>query len=592
MRIVSDGETVLDPADPDRRKRVSAMRWFLDLISASENHRQYEVIRIRHPDLVAALGLEKRSGWRYKMDEILKAIVEADPVAEGEEPRPPQTKLERQAQLADEHSKKVGSALLPSDQKAAISAHRAAQLVMMMEMSFDMDRLPPVPDRETFMADPEKARGMALDFARMIQFRRQSLEEFKAPLAIPQFNASEQAAEQEAQAVKWEPYAVAYGDAVFKASILGQTPDRATLAWNELLAAYRKGDIRKFNTTVRDYLKWIGEQPIPEYRPARTDFEAAFNAANPFFHAWVLYFAITVLSLLGWLLNSPGANRVAFWMTVVAIVVHSVGLIGRMYISGRPPVTNLYSSAVFIGWGTVALGLVFEAVYRRGVGNVMAGLTGLSSLQIAWVLSLDADTFTVLQAVLDTQFWLATHVVCVTLGYSTTFVAGFFGILYIVRRFLTEVVGSIESASAVVRQREVDIQKDLTRMIYGSLCFALFFSFVGTVLGGLWADDSWGRFWGWDPKENGALIIVLWNALILHARWGAMVKERGLALLAIAGNITTAWSWFGVNELGIGLHAYGFTEGVLFALGMFVVVQAALIVGGLLLRGQKPSLAA
>ena len=97
-------------------------------------------------------------------------------------------------------------------------------------------------------------------------------------------------------------------------------------------------------------------------------------------------------------------------------------------------------------------------------------------------------------------------------------------------------------------------------MLYGTLCFAIFFSFVGTVLGGLWADDSWGRFWGWDPKENGALMIVLWNALVLHARWGGLVKGRGLAMLAVVGNIVTTWSYFGVNEHGVGLHAYGASE--------------------------------
>ncbi len=114
-------------------------------------------------------------------------------------------------------------------------------------------------------------------------------------------------------------------------------------------------------------------------------------------------------------------------------------------------------------------------------------------------------------------------------------------------------------------------------MIYGAVCFAMFFSFVGTVLGGLWADDSWGRFWGWDPKENGALMIVLWNALVLHARWGGMVKERGLAALAVFGNIVVSWSYFGVNELGVGLHSYGFTEGVLMGLGLVVVAQLAII---------------
>ena len=117
----------------------------------------------------------------------------------------------------------------------------------------------------------------------------------------------------------------------------------------------------------------------------------------------------------------------------------------------------------------------------------------------------------------------------------------------------------------------------LGRMIYGVVCFATLFSFVGTVLGGIWADQSWGRFWGWDPKENGALIIVVWNAIILHARWGGMVKARGLAALAIFGNIVTAWSWFGVNMLGVGLHSYGFTESAFWWLIIFVMSQLAVI---------------
>ncbi|NLX55512.1 MAG: cytochrome c biogenesis protein CcsA, partial [Planctomycetaceae bacterium] len=107
------------------------------------------------------------------------------------------------------------------------------------------------------------------------------------------------------------------------------------------------------------------------------------------------------------------------------------------------------------------------------------------------------------------------------------------------------------------------------------------FSFFGTVLGGLWADDAWGRFWGWDPKENGALIIVLWISVVLHAYWGRMVRERGLSVLAVVGNIVTAWSWFGVNELGVGLHSYGFTEGVLLVLGLVVAAHLAIIALGL-----------
>jgi hypothetical protein len=119
-------------------------------------------------------------------------------------------------------------------------------------------------------------------------------------------------------------------------------------------------------------------------------------------------------------------------------------------------------------------------------------------------------------------------------------------------------------------------------MVYAIICFATLFSFTGTVLGGIWADQSWGRFWGWDPKENGALMIVIWNALILHARWGGLVRERGLMNLAIFGNIATSFSWFGVNMLGIGLHSYGFMDAAFKWLMLFVVTQLLLIGDGLL----------
>lgn len=120
-----------------------------------------------------------------------------------------------------------------------------------------------------------------------------------------------------------------------------------------------------------------------------------------------------------------------------------------------------------------------------------------------------------MQAVLDTNFWLATHVTCVTLGYTATFVAGFLGIVYVIMGIVT---------TTLTPERD----KSLTQMIYGVVCFAMLFSFVGTVLGGIWADQSWGRFWGWDPKENGALLIVIWNAIILHARWEAWLKTAVL----------------------------------------------------------------
>jgi len=282
---------------------------------------------------------------------------------------------------------------------------------------------------------------------------------------------------------------------------------------------------------------------------------------------------------LGW---SLPFRRASFWLIAMTLAVHTFALLSRIYISGRPPVTNLYSSAVFIGWGVVVLGVLFEGLFRLGIGNLVGTVVGFSTLVIAHNLAGDGDTFIVLQAVLDTQFWLATHVTCVTLGYAATFVAGVLGVHYVLLGIFTPALGVrvnkiIFDGVFTVSNVNETIGRVLGWMIYGTLCFALLLSFVGTVLGGLWADDSWGRFWGWDPKENGALIIVLWNAVILHARWGGLVKDRGMAVLAIVGNIVTSWSWFGVNELGIGLHSYGFTEGVLRNLSLFVASQLFLI---------------
>ena len=228
------------------------------------------------------------------------------------------------------------------------------------------------------------------------------------------------------------------------------------------------------------------------------------------------------------------------------------------------PSTNLYSSALFVGWGAVGLCLILERIFRNGIGSVAAGAIGFVTLLIAHHLSLSGDTLEMMRAVLDTNLWLATHVVIVTTGYAATFLAGFLALIYVLRGTLTR---SLDKATA----------DSLARMVYGIVCFATLFSLVGTVLGGIWADQSWGRFWGWDPKENGALIIVIWNALILHARWGGLVKQRGLMGLAILGNIMTSWSWFGTNMLGVGLHSYGFMDQAFIWLVVFILVQLAMI---------------
>ena len=107
----------------------------------------------------------------------------------------------------------------------------------------------------------------------------------------------------------------------------------------------------------------------------------------------------------------------------------------------------------------------------------------------------------------------------------------------------------------------------------GITLFALLFTLFGTILGGIWADQSWGRFWGWDPKENGALLIVLWLIMMLHLRITGLIKPLGFCFGMVFANIAVALAWFGVNLLSVGLHSYGFTDNVATNLFLFIFIE-------------------
>jgi ABC-type transport system involved in cytochrome c biogenesis permease subunit len=306
-----------------------------------------------------------------------------------------------------------------------------------------------------------------------------------------------------------------------------------------------------------------------EVNPWRLQVEYYFNQFQPFYQSLQLYVLVTILTFFSWLGYTKPLQKSAYWLLILSFCVHTAGLVIRMYLQERPPVTNLYSSAIFVGWAAVLLGILMERIHRNGLGSAVAGMIGFSTLIIAHNLGTTGDTLEMMRAVLDSNFWLSTHVVTVTLGYSAMFLAGALAIIYVLRGVLT---ASLDAVTA----------RALARMVYGTLCFATLFSFVGTMLGGVWADQSWGRFWGWDPKENGALIIVLWCAIVIHARWAKIFGERGLMVAALFGNIVTSWSWFGTNMLGVGLHNYGFMDRAFYALALFMASQVALMFLGLI----------
>jgi ABC-type transport system involved in cytochrome c biogenesis permease subunit len=532
---------------------IPATEWLATVMMDPATADQWPVFRVDNQELISLLKLpgkdlaQKHDGKHYSWDEIRPGLQALDSESARIE------KIEASQRNAYEKAAmKIRERLwLYVQLKNTVQPENADNWAQELA---DYEKLIPA---GVAAAQAEQA-GQKYDEAALKQFAAYvqqftAMTQFEPPLVIPP-HASTGSRE------GWKRT----GDVLLEGLREGKI-DPTVRSFAAMASAFHAGDSAEFNRQLVLYHESLVPGFPHELSKARA--EVFFNQMQPFYNAMVIYVLAGVLAFCFWFNLSETLRRSAVWLIGLAFVIHTTGLVYRMVLEGRPPVTNLYSSAIFIGFGAVVLGLVLERFFKNGIGAVVASGIGFITLIIAQHLAVTGDTMEMMRAVLDTNFWLATHVVVVTLGYASTFVAGFLAIVYILRGVFT-------------RTLDADTGKSLGRMVYGIVCFATLFSFVGTVLGGIWADQSWGRFWGWDPKENGALIIVLWNALILHLRWGGMIRERGLINCAIFGNIVTSWSWFGVNMLGIGLHSYGFMDAAFYWLMAFVASQLGLIVLG------------
>lgn len=529
-------------------RSLAPVEWLLDTLYRPAVANTYAVFEIVHPDVLTLLNLtpaDGAGGKRFTYLQLAGALPEID----------------RQARLADG----VESAQRTAFQRAVIQLRDGVLLYQSLQGAIlapgvdgylgQLDRFGAIVTAGG-IAERAKAAGQAYDAGALKEFT-----DLRTTITVMESTGQLRLAPPDSGArdvTTWRNFGAA-----LRSSLGTGRLDHAATAWVALGRAWRDDRPTDFNAAVHAYRASLARQ-IPALL-RKCDLESRFGAAQPFYTSAELYVAAFLLAAFSWLRWPEALGRAAFRLVVVAWMLATAGIVLRMWLEGRPPVTNLYSSALFIGWGAVALCLVLEVVHRNAIGSMAAGLIGFATLVIAHHLSLSGDTLEMMRAVLDSNFWLATHVVTVTIGYAATFLAGFLALIYLGRGLFTR---SLDGPTAAA----------LAGMVYGIVCFATLFSFIGTVLGGIWADQSWGRFWGWDPKENGALIIVLWNSLILHARWGGLVRQQGLMALAIFGNVVTAWSWFGVNMLGVGLHSYGFMDAAFWWLAAFMGTQLLAIV--------------
>lgn len=322
--------------------------------------------------------------------------------------------------------------------------------------------------------------------------------------------------------------------------------------WQELALAWRAKDA--------DNWQRVNAALHAELGTTRLDLEARYRDLRPYDMAALLLLAASIAAGPG--VRHVAARKIGWGLLVGAVVLITAALLARVYMLERPPVGTLYESMLFV---TAILGLGILGMTRRhDQPGFLAGgaIASLLMLIVAPAVKPDVESMTTLTAVLNTNFWLTVHVLCITAGYGAC--------------ILTSVLAHVMLA---VDGTKHDMKAHLPLLHRVSL-WALLLTAVGTLLGGVWADQSWGRFWGWDPKENGALVIVLWLIWVQHARlagqFGPRAYVAGMALLGIV----VAQAWFGVNLLSTGLHSYGFIEGIAFGLFGFTAIDLALI-GGL-----------
>ena len=522
-------------------KRVSAMQWLTDTLFNAPVADQYPVFVVQNADVLGLFGWQQSDRKYFSFAEFSAFLKQIDDQAG--------------------QSDKLEAVQRSAYQSAILNLRNGLSLYQRLKNSIQPEGV------ENFTAELQsyassvpgaataaRQRSMGENFnksklddvAQMIQ-RYEHLSDMAYILAVPPLERNGE----------WQ----SIGNSLLQSVGIGEIhPIVAEYA--VIGDAYRANDQPLFNQHVRVVTDWFAKEQPNTMK--RASFEFLINRLQPFSQSMTLYVLAFLLACASWLRSSSLLRRSAFYVLLLALAIHTFGLVSRMYLQERPPVTNLYSSAIFIGWGAVIVALILERIFKDGIGAACAGAIGFVTLIIAHHLAGSGDTLEMLQAVLDTNIWLATHVVAITTGYSAMFLAGMLAIIYVVRGAFTT---SLKKQTA----------DSLARMTYGVICFATLFSFVGTVLGGIWADQSWGRFWGWDPKENGAVLIVLWCAIILHARWGGFIRQRGLMIMALFGNIVTSFSWFGVNMLGVGLHSYGFMQKAFPWLVGFMVSQLALM---------------
>jgi len=356
-----------------------------------------------------------------------------------------------------------------------------------------------------------------------------------------------------------------------------RSAQRVRLLASSLFAAYRSGDsetVRGAGAALAARLAELSPESYPS--AVQLGREVSYNRLKPFRLAWMFYVVGAALALARLAVRRP--TTLGLWIIGAGWLLHTYGLALRTLIAGRAPVTNMYESVVFVAWGAVLFALLFEWTQRVGYAGAAAAVLAVAALVTADSVPIMDGAIAPLVPVLRDNFWLTTHVLTISLGYAAL--------------LLGAGLGHVSLAVWLLAPDKARTSR-LPILIYRALQAGTLLLAAGTLLGGVWASYSWGRFWGWDPKETWALIALLGYLSLLHARSAGVLRDFGMAVGSILSFLLVLMAWYGVNFiLGTGLHSYGFGSGGYGYVAAFAGTELAIVVFALLVwRRRHPRVA-
>jgi len=331
----------------------------------------------------------------------------------------------------------------------------------------------------------------------------------------------------------------------------------------KMTGAYAQGDTFNFSSAarqLRENLRGLSPSIYPEERQLRLEY--FYNHFESFYRAiWCYGIALVILIAAHLRKRGTALRNIGVAVAILGLAFQASGIVMRCLIGGRPPVTNMYESIIWVSFAVSFFGMIFFARYRTPVYLLAAlpvtliALLLVHQMPIAMPSSIDP-----LVPVLRDNFWLTIHVLTITLSYAAFALAMGFGHILLWRYARNPAAASADAPMHFWLYRVLQL---------GVLLLA-----AGTILGGVWANYSWGRFWGWDPKETWALIALLCYILTLHGRLAGWWTEFGLVVASVVCFLAVLMAWYGVNfVLGKGLHSYGFGIGGETYVATFVIAD-------------------